>query len=957
MTKNILAFVLLIAFFSCGRQKEDPAASVDPFIGTLGDGNVFFGASLPHGMVKLGPWVHYDKGGRAGIIKGFSHVHVSGMAGGGNGVPGGVLLMPSTEEGGKEISSRFRHDQERATPAYYRVLLDDSRVAVELAATLRTGLMRITCPAGKRAVLTLKAGRGMLVPTAQGVAGVSRGIFFHIRFSQPFTSVKVWEGDTLLPQEGPCAGEHLTASFFFPQSSGPLLVATGISYVDTAGARSNLEAELTGPLTAALFDSAVAAARHAWNSELGKIEVTGGTAAQRTIFYTSLYHSLMHPNLFMDADRRYRGSNGQIYVARDFDNYTNFSLWDTFRALHPLYTLLDRARTARFIRTFLARYDHTGRMLIMEFDGTEGAQPPMIAYHSLSVVADAWAKGIRGYDTLKAYRAMQALADDLHRKGKQLYLDYGYIPCDMRGQSVSRTLEYSYDDWCVTRLAKDFGDTATWIRYAQRGAFWKNLFDTTTHFMRGRKRNFAFVTPFDPDLTVNHYTEANAWQYSTFVPQDPYGLIARMGGDSAFTAWLDTCFSRVSDPAKVNVRDVTGLIGQYAHGNEPSHHIAYLYNYAGAPWKTQARVRQILTTLYRDTRDGIAGNEDCGQMSAWYVLSAMGLYAVTPGMPYYALGSPLFDKVTLRLENGKKFTIRARRNGAGRMYIRSARLNGRPWNRSYLPYETIMRGGELVLEMDGVPHPSWAAAPGARPPAPEQPFRWASAPTPHFEDIYFAAPMPVTVTAGAGTTVRYTLDGTPPDGQAAIYEKPLLITRSCTLRLRGYAAGSHPSPSRTIRFKKIGMLPAVVPESPLLPGLRYHFVDRPVENAAGIMDYPVTQTGTTATFNAGIVDDQRPFGEWFEGYLQVPVTGVYTFAVEANDGAILYINGKEIVNNDGGHRAQKLDMKTGLKKGWHPLLVKYFQQGLAKELKVYWQGPGMEKEEEIPAGVLYHKEE
>jgi len=337
MMKKIPALILLLTFSFCVRQNEEPVALVNPFIGTLGAGNTFFGASLPYGMVKLGPWVHYDKEGRAGIIRGFSHVHVSGMAGGGNNVPGAVIFMPFTgrESGEGSYTSHFLHKNEKAAPESYSVLLDDHGIKVRLAATLRTGLMRITCPAGKRAVLTLKAGRGMLVPTAQGVAGVSRGIFFHIRFSQPFSRVKVWEGDTLLPQEGPWAGGQLTASFFFPQSNGPLLVATGISYVDTAGARSNLKAELTGPLTAALFDSAVAAARHAWNSEMGKIEVTGGTAAQRTIFYTALYHSLMHPNLFMDADRRYRGSNGQIYVARDFDNYTNFSLWDTFRALIP----------------------------------------------------------------------------------------------------------------------------------------------------------------------------------------------------------------------------------------------------------------------------------------------------------------------------------------------------------------------------------------------------------------------------------------------------------------------------------------------------------------------------------------------------------------------------------------------------------------------------------------------
>ncbi len=953
--RTISIFFLFLLIGSCSSPEHNPVDAVDPFIGTVGSGNVFFGASLPHGMVMLGPWVSYAGGGAAGTLRGFSHTHVSGMAGGGNGVPGEVLFLPvSGHPSSLPGNYRFLHKNESAAPGYYKIILDSSGITVELAATLRSGLMKITYPAGSDQGLLLKRIRGMLAPARDHLAGRSGSVYFYSRFSQPLTRTVIHDGDSLFPAAATCRGEHLTGLLTFGgKETNSLLVATGISWVDTAGARNNLMAELTGPLTPALFDSVVAAAQHDWHTSLGRITITGGTAAQQKVFFTSLYHSLMHPNLFMDADRRYRGSNGQIYVARDFDNYTNFSLWDTFRALHPLYTLLDRVRTTQFIRTFLARYDHTGRMLIMEFNGTEGEQPPMIAYHSLSVLADAWVKDIRNYDTVKAYTAMKRLADDLHRKGKQLYLDYGYIPCDLKGQSVSRTLEYSYDDWCVTRLAQDFGDTTALIRYGQRGAFWKNLFDSTTHFMRGRKRNFAFTTPFDPMETVNHYTEANAWQYSTFVPQDMYGLIERMGGDSAFTAWLDTCFTKKSDPTKINVRDVTGLIGQYAHGNEPSHHMAYLYNYAGAPWKTQARVRQILTTLYHDTQDGIDGNEDCGQMSAWYVLSALGLYAVTPGMPYYVLGSPLFDKITLHLENGKKFTIRARKNGAGRMYVRSARLNGRPWERSYLPYEKIMKGGELVLEMDPVPNRSWASAPDARPPAAPQPFRWASSPTPHFEDIYFASPLPVTITADAGTVVRYTLDGSPPDTHAGIYQVPLLITRSTVLQLQGYAPDTYPSWPRTVHFKKIEMLPAVIPQKPLQPGIRYHFIDRPVENAASITEYPVTESGTTATFNVDIVDDQRPFGEWFEGYLKVPVTGIYTFAVEANDGAILYLNGKEIVNNDGGHRAQKLDMKTGLKKGWHPILVKYFQQGLAKDLKVYWQRPGIQKEEEIPAETLF----
>ncbi len=958
MMKRLLFLLLVPAIlFSCAPQEKDPAAWVDPFTGTQDNGNTFFGASRPFGMVKLGPWVQYDTTGTGGTLRGFSHTHVSGMAGGGNTASGEVIFMPftGTAAANKGFACRYLHDGEEASPQSYSVVDAHHRFRVTLAAAPRSGILKIDYLSGDTTGVALLVRGGSITLSQDHLTGTDRGVSFYSRFSRPLMSWQVRAGGHPLPQSRHCEGEELQVLLFFrPSEKGSLFIETGISYVDTTGARGNLLADAGTGQGEVLFRRYVEEGRRAWNRELSRIEIEGGTREQRILFYTSLYHAFMHPNLFMDADRRYRSTNGKIYRATGFDNYTNFSLWDTFRALHPLFTLLQRQRTVQFIRTFLARYDHTGRMLIMEFNGVEGTQPPMIAYHSLSVLADAFVKGIRGYDTVKAYRAMQQLADDLHRKGKQLYLDYGFIPSDMKGQSVSRTLEYSYDDWCVTRLATAFGDTAALVKYGRRGDFYRNLFDTTTRFMRGRKRNFEFVTPFDPEVTVNHYTEANAYQYSTFVPQDLYGLIRLMGGDSAFTTWLDTCFDKKTDPSKINVRDVSGLIGQYAHGNEPSHHMAYLWDYAGAPWKTQRMVRRIMNSLYHNTPGGIAGNEDCGQMSAWYVMSALGLYAVTPGLPYYALGSPLFRKATIHLENGKDFVIRAPGNGAGRPYIRSATLNGEPWQRCYLRQEDILAGGELVLEMSDRPDTSWATAPEARPPAPERPFRWAYPATPHFEDIYFADPLPVTLTsADPRDKVFYTLDGRAPGPGSSVYRQPFVIDRPRILRTRSYRAGVWPSFVRTVHFIKISTLPAVAPRRSLRPGIVYHLIDQPVENAATVQDYPVTRTGVTSLFRLDLVKDQRPFGEWFEGYLKVPATGIYTLALEANDGAILYLNGREIVNNDGGHRSQKLDMKIKLEKGYHPILVKYFQQGLAKNLRVTWQGPGM-PEQEIPEEALFH---
>jgi hypothetical protein len=737
---------------------------------------------------------------------------------------------------------------------------------------------------------------------------------------------------------------------FDTEKNEPILLKVGISMVSVEGAGNNLNTELPGWN----FDEVRENAKKVWNKELGKIQVEGGTATERQIFYTALYHSLIHPNIYMDADKKYRSTNGKVYIATDFNNYTNFSLWDTFRALHPLYTIINRERTAQFIRTFLERYEHAGRMLIMEFNGTEGDTPPMIAYHSLSVLADAYVKGIRDYNVPKAYEAMKKLADDKDRAGKQLYLDYGFIPYDLKGQDVSRTLEYSYDDWCVTRLAKDFNDEDL-LYYCQRGDFYRNLFSKKVNFMIGRKSNFQFISDFDPMKTTGHYTEANAYQYTTFVPQDIEGLIGLMGGDKAFEDWLDACFHTETDFSKINVRDVTGLIGQYAHGNEPSHSISYLYNYAGIPWKTQKMVRQIMSTLYTDKQDGIDGNEDCGQMSAWYVMSAMGIYAVTPGMDYYVIGSPVFDKVTLNLENGNKFEIIARNNGKKNIYIQSATLNDKAWTKTYLIHQDIMRGGKIVFEMGSQPNKVWGVKKEDRPYSVKKKFRYAKTPNIEFSDILFLNSRKVTLSgAEPGAVIHYTLDGTEPVKRSVLYTKPLTITKTSVFKTKSWVDDKAPGYPITVHFRKIDMLEAVK-VSGLKPGVKFIYREgKGVLNARHQESAPVLDTGVLESFNVDAIKDDRPFGYQLEGYIRIPETGVYTFYLEANDGAILFINGKEIIDNDGGHRAQRLDSKIGLKKGWHPIKVDYFQQGLAKSLVLSWEGTGVELQE-VSDEVLFHK--
>jgi hypothetical protein len=487
-----------------------------------------------------------------------------------------------------------------------------------------------------------------------------------------------------------------------------------------------------------------------------------------------------------------------------------------------------------------------------------------------------------------------------------------------------------------------------------RGDFYKNVFSPEVNFMRGRKSNFQFVENFDPMETINHYTEANAYQYSTFVPQDIKGLIELMGGDQVFENWLDSCFSVRTDYSKINLSDVTGLIGQYAHGNEPSHHIAYLYNYVGTPWKTQQMVRKIMSTLYQNKPEGIDGNEDCGQMSAWYVMSAMGFYAVTPGIDYYVIGSPLFNKITINLENGKKFEIIAKNNSVKNKFVQSAKLNDAPYSKTYLKHTDIVNGGKLVFEMGDAPKKEWGAKKDDRPYSPEKKLKYAKTPEPEFSDILFLDKRIVKMKKPeSGAKIHYTFDGTEPTEKSVNFSDSIIITKPTVLKVKSFVEGIAPSPVLTIQLKQIEMLESVA-ATELQPGVKYLYREgKGVRSARDQNEAPVIETGILSTFNVDAIKDQRAFGYNFDGFINVPETGVYTFWLEANDGAILYINNRLIIDNDGGHRAQVLDSKIGLKKGWHPVKVDYCQAGLAKSLVLEWEGPGVARQV-VPVNVIFH---
>jgi predicted alpha-1,2-mannosidase len=727
------AFCFLLSTSHSSAQ-TNPAQYVDPFIGTGGHGHTYPGATLPFGMVQLSPDTRTDQSwdGCGGyhqsdsLIYGFTHTHLSGT---GCSDYGDILLMPTVGKPvyeNKKYASRFSHQKEKASPGYYSVHLDNPNVDVELTTTLRTGLHKYTFPKTDQAniILDLAHRDKVLESSVQivnetTVEGMRRSenwarnqvIYFVIQFSKPFLAADFYLDSLKITLRGASGitQQSTKTNFSFKTLAGEsIYVKVGISGVSIEGARKNLEAELPGWD----FQKTKLDAESAWNKELSKITVSGGTSDQLKTFYTALYHCMVVPNIYNDVDGKYLGRDFKIHTTDGFNYYTVFSLWDTFRAWHPLMTIIDRKRTLDYIKTFLTQYDEGGLLPVWEFASNE--TECMIGYHSVPVIVDAAVKGIRNFDMQKSLSAMKKSAESIDRYGLGKYMDHGFLSMEDEGESVSKTLEYSYDDWCIAQMASINDQKDDFINYVHRAQYWKNLFDTETGFIRPKK-NGNWLSPFDPREVNNNYTEANAWQYTFFVPQDVTGLINKMGGKEKFEKKLDELFSATTQTTGREQSDITGLIGQYAHGNEPSHHMAYLYNYIGKPWKTQEKIHRITSEFYHAQPDGLIGNEDCGQMSAWYILSAMGIYQVTPGSPVFAIGTPLFKEAKINLEtivpdgNGKSFSITATNISDKNFYIQSASLNGTPYNKSYITYNDIMNGGELIFTMGDKPNQKWGS--------------------------------------------------------------------------------------------------------------------------------------------------------------------------------------------------------------------------------------------------------
>ncbi len=824
MKKSITAALILLfsAFSAYGAgDLPFPLKYVNPMIGTGGHGHTYPGPCVPFGMVQLSPdtrltgWdgcsaYHYSDS----VVYGFSHTHLSGT---GCSDYGDILLLPMTNPkiGQPGLTSQrgydlFSHQGEKAEPGYYSVSLR-SGINVELTTTERVGIHKYTYPektANRFLLLELEHRDRLLeseikVLDSVTVAGFRRStawarnqvVYFYIRFSAPIKGSMV-EVDTSGAAKGMRDFSRYLRAYLQFRNSGSLTVKVALSAVSIDGARKNMEAEAPGwDFGAARESTAVK-----WSEYLKRIEVKG-TEEDMTNFYSALYHVALAPNLFGDVDGRYRGRDLKVHDAKGYDYYTVFSLWDTYRAFHPLMTIIDGKRTNDFINTFIAQYQQGGKLPVWELSSNE--TECMIGYHSVSVIADAMVKGIRGYDKEKAYEAAKHSAINFRYRGLGILDSLGFLPVDGEWESVSKTLEYAYDDWCIAQMAKILDKPDDYRYFLERGQYYKNIFDPVYGFMRPRI-NGGFYTPFDPFEVNNNYTEANSWQYSFSVPQDVTGLTNLFGSRKSLENKLDALFSASSQTTGRDQSDISGLIGQYAHGNEPSHHIAYLYSYAGAPWKTQEIVSKIMKELYKPNPDGLCGNEDCGQMSAWYVLSALGFYPVCPGSVQYTIGSPLFETAVVNLENGKKFTIICNNKTANNIYIKSAKLNGKDYNLGYITHDEIVNGDTLIFEMSDVPNKDWASSESSLPvtsitehlitPAP-----WLRESPRVFKDsvlVEYACTDP-------NTRIYCTQDGTTPNGSSALYRKPFTVHNTVTLKAYAEAPGREPSKVITAVMKKV----------------------------------------------------------------------------------------------------------------------------------------------------------
>lgn len=718
-------------FFSCSSPDQGIDSGwvqyTNPMIGTDFTGNTYPGAQVPFGMVQLSPdnglpgwdrisgYFYPDS-----TIAGFSHTHLSGT---GAGDLYDISFMPVTwpikeADSPLGIYSTFSHNDEAASAGYYRVLLKDYNINVELTATERCGIQRYTFPeANSSIILNLKKAMNwdftldthIEVVDSRTIRGYRHSmgwspeqhVYFQTRFSRPFDSFEMDTSAIITMDKGRIGTATIARFNFNTHKDEEILVTTALSGVSMEGAALNMEKEAPKDD----FDYYYQQAVKKWDNQLGKIEVSSEDGNLKTVFYTALYHTMLAPTLYSDVDGKYFGPDGKIHQAEDWDNYSTFSLWDTFRASHPLFTYIEPERVNDMIECFLHFYEQSGALPLWNLYGWETNM--MIGYHAVPVIVDAYLKGVGNFDAEKALEACIASAnrDDYHGIG--FYKTHGYVPSDKENWSLSKTMEYAYDDYCIAKMAEAMGKSEIAETFYRRSQNYKNTFNPASSFMQPRDSKGNFMDNYDPEEYIEDICESNGWQYYWYVPHDIDGLISLTGGVERFGERLDSMFTyEPTDRTKLPIFS-TGMIGQYAHGNEPGHHIIYLFNRINQPWKTQKYAAEVMRSLYTNEPSGLCGNEDCGQMSSWYVFSALGFYPVDPISGRYEIGSPLFPEAKLHLGNGKTFTIIAHNAGEENPYIQSVHVNGKPYDKSYITHQMIVQGDTVSFEMGNQPGPVW----------------------------------------------------------------------------------------------------------------------------------------------------------------------------------------------------------------------------------------------------------
>lgn len=956
MKRFLFSLLAVMTLAGCAENLA-PVDYVDPMIGTGFHAHTYPGATAPFGMVQLSPdtrvggWdacsgYHYSDN----TILGFSHTHLSGT---GCADLSDILFYPTVKPVKADGDAYecpahiFSHDDEVAKPGYYSVEMDNGAIKAELTATPRTGVHRYTFNEGDvRAIVidlkhtvaapdeTFKSSNFKLISDTeiQGYKNTDAFVldqhqYFSARFSEPFKAEILSDAYALLT---------------FSPDVDEVTAAVSLSAVSYENAQANGLAEV--PVLD--FDKVKAEAHAAWAEEMNDIVVKGGTKAQKINFYTAVYHTKICPNLMSDVDGSFRRHDNTIgKVAQGNSYYSTFSIWDTFRAWNPLQTIINTELVDDMVYSMLEMYRYSGELPLWPL--CSGETNCMIGYHAVSVIADAYMKGIRNFDAEYALEAM-VKSSNINKKGSELYTKHDFLPANRAKESVSITLEFVYDDWTIARMAEALGKEDIAKEYYERALNYMNVFDGSTCFFRGRNLDGTWVTPFQPSATGRDFTEATPWHYRFFVPHDVNGLMKNYPSKEAFIKALDDLFTLETE-MDIEVSDVTGLKGQYAHGNEPSHHMAYLFSYVGQPWKTQKYTRELLDEMYTPTPDGIIGNEDAGQMSAWYVLSALGFYSVCPGSNEFVLTTPLFDEAVVKLANGKTLTIKAA-GAAKKHYVKDVALNGKKIDLNYLTYDQIMNGGELVYTLSAEPCMERGTAPEA---APYSLTKADIVPAPYTEaqSYLFEGDLEVELKVNADAQIRYTLDGSEPTEKSPLYESPFTITKSCVIKAKAFKGGLE-SRTMVLDAVKAENIPAVSRKL-TVNGVNYEYYEGTMFKTNMIRKGTLVEKGTMpepTIANARLTDH---YGYVFEGYVNVPEDGIWEFMTKTDDGSVMYVDGQLVVDNDGGHAEVLASGRIALAKGFHKYQILYFEDYEGEAFSWGWKAPGQTEFTSVPKDVLF----